>query len=68
MLNVKTKIAVGIPALLIVLGFFAYIDGFTAIIRTNPVEMKNFGFVLMVAGIVSYAIESITLTYYQFQS
>ena len=67
--NIIIKIiAFGVPALLIVLGFFAYIDGFTAIIRTNPVEMKNFGFALIVAGIASYAIELIALIYYQFQS
>jgi len=66
-LDVIVKIfAVGIPALLIVLGFFAYIGGFTAEIITGDMGMKNLGIVLMAIGIIIYVIELIAAIYYQF--
>jgi len=66
-LDVVVKIfAVGIPALLVVLGFFAYIGGFTVEMITGDIGMKSLGIVLMAIGIIIYVIELIAAIYYQF--
>jgi len=50
-------LAVGVPALLIVLGFFAVIGGFTVEAFTGDIGMKNFGIALIIIGIIFYIIE-----------
>ncbi len=50
-------IAVGIPALLILLGFFAYIGGYTVQVLTGDVGMKSFGMGLTAIGVIIYLVE-----------
>lgn len=50
-------IAYGIPALLILLGFFAYIGGYTITMLTGDVRMTNFGIALIAIGLVIYIFE-----------
>lgn len=64
--GILTVIAVGVPALLILLGFVAVIGGFTFEFVTGDVGMKNFGIVLIVLGVIIYLIE-ILLYYYSQQ-
>lgn len=59
-------IAVGVPALLIVLGFFAFMGGFTMEMLTGNVGMKNFGISLIAAGIIIYLIELAVVIYSEF--
>jgi hypothetical protein len=57
--GILTVIAVGVPALLILLGFFATIGGFGVQMITGDVSMKNFGEGLIIAGILLYIFELI---------
>jgi len=57
-------IAYGVPALLIVLGFFGYVGGYTIQMVTGDVAMKNFGIFMVVVGIMMYVIE-IAYTVYE---
>lgn len=50
-------IVYGVPALLILLGFIAYISGYTLGILTGSDEMKNLGIAMIVLGVVLYIIE-----------
>lgn len=50
-------IAYGVPALLIALGFFAYVGGYTVQMITGDVGMRNFGIVLITVGIIIYVFE-----------
>lgn len=52
-------IAVGIPALLILTGFFAYFSGMGLEILSGNIEMKNMGLLLMGSGIIFYILEMI---------
>jgi hypothetical protein len=55
-LDIIVKIvAYGIPALLIVVGFFAYFAGYTVQFLTHDAGMINLGILLMASGIVFYA-------------
>jgi len=56
-------VAVGIPALLIVLGFFAYVGGYVGEIVAGDEGMKNFGIVLIASGIILYVIEFAVFIY-----
>lgn len=50
-------IVYGVPALLIFLGFIAYISGYTLGMFTGSDEMKNLGIFMIGTGIVLYIIE-----------
>lgn len=50
-------IAYGVPALLIIVGFFAYFAGYTVQFITHDAGMINLGVVLMVSGILLYFAE-----------
>jgi hypothetical protein len=50
-------LAYGTPALLIVIGFFAYLAGYTVQILTHEAAMMNLGILLMALGIILYIIE-----------
>lgn len=52
-----TVIIVGVPALLIVLGFFAYVGAYTLDFVSENVGMQAFGFFLILSGILIYAVE-----------
>lgn len=52
-------IAVGIPALLILTGFFGYCSGVGIEMFSSNVELKNMGLLLMGSGILFYVIELI---------
>ena len=64
--GILTVIAVGVPALLILLGFVAVIGGFTLEFVTGNVGMRNFGIGLIILGVIAYLIE-IALYYYSQQ-
>jgi hypothetical protein len=64
--GILTVVAVGVPALLILLGFVAVMGGFTLEFVTGDVGMKNFGIGLIVLGVIIYLIE-IVLYYYSQQ-
>lgn len=57
-------IAVGVPALLILLGFSAVMGGFTLELFTGNVGMKNFGIGLIILGAFFYLIEIVLFYYY----
>jgi len=65
--GILVVIAVGVPALLIFLGFVAVMGGFTLEFITGDVSMKNFGIGLIILGVFIYLIE-IWLYYYSQQS
>jgi hypothetical protein len=50
-------IAVGVPAMLILLGFFAYIGGLPLEWITGNNGIQNFGVIMITGGIVLYIIE-----------
>lgn len=50
-------IAYGVPALLIVLGFFGYISGYTIQMITGDAGLKNFGTFIVAIGIMIYVVE-----------
>jgi len=50
-------IAYGVPALLILLGFFGYIGGYTIAMLTGDVGIMNFGAALIAIGLVIYIVE-----------
>jgi len=56
-------VAVGVPALLILLGFVAVIGGYTLEFITGDVGMRNFGIGLIILGVIIYIIE-VVLYYY----
>lgn len=60
-------VAVGIPALLIVLGFFAYVSGVPMEMLSGSSEIKTFGLILMVIGIGLYIIEFIVYLLKEFE-
>ena len=64
--GILTVIAVGVPALLILLGFFAVIGGYTIQLVTGNVGMENFGILLIALGVILYLIE-LFLYYYSQQ-
>lgn len=55
--GILTVVAVGIPALLILLGFVAVMGGFTLEFITGDVGMRNFGIGLIILGVIIYLIE-----------
>jgi len=59
-------VAVGVPALLILLGFVAVMGGFTLEFITGNVGMKNSGIGLIILGVIIYLVE-IALYYYSQQ-
>ena len=59
-------IAYGVPALLIVIGFFAYFTGYTIQFITHDTGMINLGIVLMASGILLYAGEFAVKVYAYF--
>lgn len=64
--GILTVVAVGIPALLILLGFVAVMGGFTLEFVTGDVGMRNFGIGLIILGVIIYLIE-IAVYYYSQQ-
>jgi len=60
-------VAYGIPALLILLGFFAYLGGYTITMLTGDVRMMNLGIALIVIGLVIYVVELLLKIYIWFQ-
>jgi predicted MFS family arabinose efflux permease len=50
-------VAVGVPALLILLGFAAVVGGYTFGIITGDLGMRNFGIGLIILGVIIYLIE-----------
>jgi hypothetical protein len=58
-------VAVGVPALLILLGFVAVMGGFTLEFITGDVGMRNFGIALIIIGIFIYIIELVLYYYSQ---
>jgi hypothetical protein len=65
--GILTVIAVGVPALLILLGFTAAVFGWVFGYVTNDTGMRNFGILLIVIGVVLYLIE-IAAYYYSQQN
>jgi len=59
-------IAVGIPALLILLGFFAFFGGISMEMFSGNAELKNIELILMGSGIIFYIIELIAYLYSEF--
>lgn len=59
-------IVYGVPGLLIVLGFFAYLSGSAIELATRDVGMKNFGMLLIALGIIFYVIELLITAYAYF--
>jgi hypothetical protein len=65
--DVIIKVVVyGVPALLIVLGFVAYMGGYAIHAVTGDSGMMNIGIGLMILGIVLYIIEFIIAVYSYF--
>jgi hypothetical protein len=65
--DVIIKVVVyGVPALLIVFGFIAYMSGYAIQAVTGDSGMMNLGIGLMVLGIVLYIIEFIIAVYSYF--
>lgn len=50
-------VAYGTPALLIILGFFAYIAGYSMNAMIHDAGMMNTGIIMMALGIIFYAVE-----------
>jgi len=66
-LDIIIKLVVyGVPALLIILGFVAYVSGYTMEMVTGDAGMKNLGIVLLVLGIVFYVFEFFIKVYAYF--
>jgi len=65
--GILTVIAVGVPALLILLGFAAAVFGWMFGLVTNDTGMRNFGILLIIVGILLYILE-IGLHYYNQQN
>jgi ABC-type branched-subunit amino acid transport system permease subunit len=55
--GILTVFAVGVPALLILLGFAAAAFGWIFGYVTNDTSMRNFGIVLIIIGVVVYLVE-----------
>lgn len=60
-------IAYGVPALLIVPGFFAYAGGYTVRMLTGDVGMQNFGIAVMAIGIIIYVLEIVYAIYNEYR-
>jgi len=56
----------GVPALLIILGFLAYMSGYAIQAVSGDSGMMNLGIALMILGIVFYVIEFIVKVYAYF--
>ena len=56
-------VAYGVPALLIVVGFFAYFAGYSVQFLTHDAGMTNLGILLMASGILFYAGEFLVKVY-----
>jgi hypothetical protein len=50
-------VAYGVPALLIILGFFAYMAGYSINALAHDAGMMNAGIAMMAIGIILYAVE-----------
>ena len=61
--GILTVIAVGVPALLIILGFAAAVFGWTLDVITGDAGMRNFGIALVIIGILLYVLELIVYYY-----
>lgn len=59
-------IAYGVPALLILLGFFAAVGGYTIEAVSGNVGMKNFGIGLIVIGVLIYLLEIAIAVYIEY--
>lgn len=59
-------VAYGVPALLVVVGFFAYFAGYTVQFLTHDAGMINLGILLMASGILFYAVEFAVKVYAYF--
>ncbi len=66
--GIVTVAAVGVPALLILLGFFAYLGGFTVATFTGDMEMKNTGMTMIIAGVALYILEFIAYVVFSYMS
>jgi hypothetical protein len=55
--GVLTVVAVGVPALLILLGFAATVGGFTLGYVTGDAGMRDFGIGLIILGVIIYLVE-----------
>jgi hypothetical protein len=60
-------IAVGVPAMLILLGFFAYVGGLSVEWITGNKGMQGFGVTLIVFGIVFYILEFVVAVVSNYQ-
>jgi len=56
-------VAYGFPALLIIVGFFAYSAGYTVQFLTHDAGMTSLGILLMALGIIFYAAEFVVKVY-----
>ena len=61
--GILTVIAVGVPALLIILGFAAVVFGWTFGFITGDEGMRNFGIILIVTGVILYVLELVIYYY-----
>ena len=52
-------VAVGVPALLILLGAFAFFGGIPIEMLSGNGELKNAGLILLILGIILYIVELI---------
>ena len=59
-------IAYGVPALLILLDFFAAVGGYTIEAVSGNVGMKNFGIGLIVIGVLIYLLEIAIAVYIEY--
>jgi hypothetical protein len=62
-------VAYGIPALLIILGFCAYLAGYSISALTSNDGLMNTGIAMITIGIIFYVLEfiaKIVITYYNF--
>jgi len=60
-------VAYGVPALLIVVGFFTYFAGYTVQSLTHDAGMTNLGMLLMALGIIFYTSEFAVKVYAYFR-
>ena len=63
--GILTVVAVGVPALLIILGFAAEVFGWTFGFITQDEGMRNFGIILIIIGILLYVFEVFLYFYNQ---
>jgi hypothetical protein len=57
-------VAYGVPALLILLGFFAYMAGYSINALAHDAGMMNGGIAMMAIGIIIYTVEFVVSVYF----